>query len=77
MKTGDVIKIEERELAILQSHFDEKGESMYLIKEAATIGKIATDKFWKTLYGLYPEVKNFDININWKKKELIVRGNKS
>lgn len=38
MKTGDIIKIEEKELEILKTHHEEKKDVAFLLDAAATRG---------------------------------------
>lgn len=76
MKTGDTIQIKGKELSVLKTHFEERKSISWLIQEAADLGKIASARFWDTVYGLYPELKEFDIHINWKTKVITARGRK-
>lgn len=74
MKTGDVIDITESKLEILETHNDERKDIGFLIQVTATKGRLCEERFWNTVFDLYPEIKGFDIHVNWKKKLITVRG---
>lgn len=74
MKTGDVIHMGESQIAVLKTHNDEKKDIRFLIDAAAARGRLSEERFWNTVFDLYPEIKGFDIYINWKKKEITIRG---
>ena len=74
MKTGDIITMKEKELAVLKTHNDERKDIGFLIQTTAAKGRLYEERFWTTVFDLYPEIKGFDIHINWKKKLITVRG---
>ena len=76
MKTGDVVQIMEKELEVLKTHNEEKKDIAFLLDAAATRGRLNEERFWNTVFDLYPEIKGFDIHISWKKKLITVRGKK-
>ena len=76
IKTGTIVNINEKNLEVLETHMQERKNLSWLIEEAATKGRLCTDNFWNTVYDLYPDLKGFDIHINWKEKFITVRGQK-
>ena len=76
MKTGDTIQISEKEIEVLDTHLEGRKDASFLIEKAANHARLLEDRFWNTVYDLYPELKGFDIHISWKTKILTVRGRK-
>lgn len=76
METGDIIKLSEKDVRILRTHFDRKKDISGLIQRVAELERATADRFWNTVFGLYPSAKDFDIHIDWKEKELVIRGKK-
>lgn len=75
-KTGDVILIEKKEKATMDT-FHKELESLSLMFDAlAEKQRRHQERFWNTVYDLYPEIKGFDLHANWKEGKITLRGKK-
>lgn len=72
-KTGDIIKIDKKEMDIIETFADEK-ERLNVMFAVISKKYYATEKnFWDTIRDLYPGIKDFDLYANWEKKEITLR----
>ena len=73
MKTGDVIEIGKKGMDVIETFTEEKArlDVMFNVLSGKTYDN--EKKFWNTIHGLYPEAKDFDLHVNWEKKEITLR----
>lgn len=72
-KTGDIIKIDKKEMDVIETFAAEK-EQLNLMFDIISKKYHATEKnFWATIGDLYPGIKDFDLHVDWKKKEITLR----
>lgn len=73
IQTGDIIPINEKNLKVL-STFDKETKALVIMLDVLTERQRSNhERLWDTVYGLYPELKEFNLHISWKKKEITVR----
>ena len=75
-KTGDVLHIEKREMATMDTFHKELESFSLMFDVLAEKQRNHQRRFWDTIYDLYPEIKEFDLYMDWKKKEITLRSKK-
>ena len=75
-KTGDVIKLNEKEIEVLATFTKEQNNLSVMFEMLAAKQSDCHKRFWDTIRGLYPGIKEFDLYGNWKKQEITLRGEK-
>ena len=75
-KTGDVIQIEKRENATMDTFYKEQNALALMFDVLAEKQRRHQMRFWGTIYDLYPEIKEFDLHINWKAGKITLRSKK-
>ena len=72
-KTGDIVKIDKKEMNVIETFTDEKARLDIMFAVISKRYHAAEKQFWGTIRDLYPEIKGFDLYINWEKEEIVLR----
>ena len=75
-KTGDVIQIGQKEKATIETFRKESASLLIMFDVLAEKQRKNQERFWNTIYDLYPEAKGFDLYADWKKGRITLRGKK-
>lgn len=75
-KTGDVIQIGTKEKATMETFHKESDSLLVMFDILAEKQRRHQERFWNTIYDLYPEAKGFDLHADWKKGRITLRGEK-
>lgn len=75
-KTGDVIQIGTEEKATMETFRKESESLLIMFDVLAERQRRHQERFWNTIYALYPEAKGFDLHADWKKGRITLRGEK-
>lgn len=73
VQTGDIVPVSEKNFKVLETFNQERKDLGAMFNTLAHRQRISDEGLWNTVRDLYPELKGFDLRINWKKKEITVR----
>lgn len=71
--TGKLIQMTDTELETLKTYSGKRNQIRAILAELGAQLESNERKFWRAVRDLYPELHDYDIRIDWEKKQIRVR----
>lgn len=71
--TGEVIKMTAEQIELLKTYQKRRDEISGLISLQAVRLEICNTELWRAVRNLWPELADYDLNLEWLEKQIRVR----